>query len=71
MKPLKVVLLGAGNRGIRYATHMAEMPDKYQVVENGRYQQNGAGEKRITEGMAGIEELTDGFRHGVMGGVMG
>ena len=45
--------------------------DKYQVVENGRYQQNGAGEKRITEGMAGIEELTDGFRHGVMGGVMG
>ena len=32
MKPLKVVLLGAGNRGIRYATHMAEMPDKYQVV---------------------------------------
>ena len=32
MEPLKVVLLGAGNRGIRYATHMAEMPDKYKIV---------------------------------------
>jgi len=32
MKKISVIVIGAGNRGERYATHMAEMPDKYQVV---------------------------------------
>lgn len=32
MEPIRVIILGAGNRGERYATHMAQMPDKYQVV---------------------------------------
>ncbi len=31
-KKIRVVLLGAGNRGIRYATHMSEMKDKYEIV---------------------------------------
>lgn len=32
MKRIRVIIIGAGNRGNRYATHMAEMPDKYQIV---------------------------------------
>ncbi len=32
MEKLKVIILGAGNRGNRYAKHMCEHPDKYQVV---------------------------------------
>ena len=32
MKKLSVIIIGAGNRGNRYATHMCEMPDKYKIV---------------------------------------
>lgn len=32
MKQLRVIILGAGNRGERYATHMQEMSDRYQIV---------------------------------------
>ena len=32
MKKLRVIVLGAGNRGERYALHMCEMPDQYQIV---------------------------------------
>ena len=32
MKKLSVIIIGAGNRGNRYATHMCEMPDKYEIV---------------------------------------
>ncbi len=32
MKPISVIGIGAGNRGIRYATHMCENPDLYQIV---------------------------------------
>ena len=32
MKPISVIIIGVGNRGQRYAQHMSEMPDKYQVV---------------------------------------
>lgn len=32
MKKLKVILIGAGNRGERYTDIMAAMPDKYEVV---------------------------------------
>ena len=32
MKPISVIMIGIGNRGERYAQHMAEMPKKYQVV---------------------------------------
>ena len=32
MKKLKAIILGAGNRGNRYATHMDEMPEKYEIV---------------------------------------
>ena len=32
MKPIRVIIIGIGNRGQRYAQHMSEMPDKYQVV---------------------------------------
>lgn len=32
MEKIKVIILGAGNRGNRYATHMAEMPEKYEIV---------------------------------------
>ena len=31
MKTLKVVLIGAGNRGITYTDKMAETPEKYEV----------------------------------------
>lgn len=32
MKKLKVILIGAGNRGERYTDIMADMPEKYEVV---------------------------------------
>ncbi len=32
MKTLKVVLIGAGNRGITYTDKMAETPEKYEVI---------------------------------------
>lgn len=32
MKKLRAIIIGAGNRGTRYATHMCEMPDKYEIV---------------------------------------
>ena len=32
MEPIRVIIIGAGNRGNRYAHLMAELPDKYQVV---------------------------------------
>lgn len=32
MNKIRAIIIGAGNRGIRYAGHMAEMPDKYEVV---------------------------------------
>ena len=32
MKPLSVILIGAGNRGTMYCTHMKSMPEKYKVV---------------------------------------
>lgn len=32
MKKIKVILIGAGNRGSKYTDVMASMPDKYQVV---------------------------------------
>ena len=32
MKPIRVIIIGVGNRGQRYAKHMSEMPEKYQVV---------------------------------------
>lgn len=41
-----------------------------EVVEDGGYQQDGAGQKRVTEGLAGIKELADGFRHGVRCGLV-
>ena len=32
MKPIQVILIGAGNRGTTYTDIMAEMPEKFQVV---------------------------------------
>lgn len=32
MKPISVIIIGAGSRGSRYAEHMAANPDKYQLV---------------------------------------
>ncbi|MBR2616570.1 MAG: Gfo/Idh/MocA family oxidoreductase [Clostridia bacterium] len=32
MKPISVVILGAGSRGTRYATHMNEAPECYRIV---------------------------------------
>ena len=32
MEPIRVIIIGAGNRGSRYAMHISEMPEKYQVV---------------------------------------
>lgn len=32
MKPIRVIIVGAGDRGTRYATEMSKMPEKYQVV---------------------------------------
>lgn len=32
MKPISVIIIGAGSRGSRYAEHMAVNPDKYQLV---------------------------------------
>ena len=32
MAPLKVIVIGAGNRGNKYATLMSQMPELYQVV---------------------------------------
>lgn len=32
MKQLSVIIIGAGNRGNRYAKHMTENPDKYKIV---------------------------------------
>ncbi len=32
MKKIRVILLGAGNRGEVYATHMAKMPEQFQIV---------------------------------------
>lgn len=32
MEPLKVILIGAGNRGTTYTDNMANMPEKYKVV---------------------------------------
>lgn len=32
MKKLRVIIIGAGNRGSRYALHMHEMPEKYEIV---------------------------------------
>ena len=32
MKQLSVIVIGAGNRGERYALHMCEMPEKYKIV---------------------------------------
>ncbi len=32
MKKLKAILIGAGNRGLTYTDHMAEMKDEYEVV---------------------------------------
>ena len=32
MKQLSVILIGAGNRGTMYCTHMKSMPERYKVV---------------------------------------
>jgi len=32
MKKISVIIIGAGNRGERYATHMTENPEKYEIV---------------------------------------
>ena len=32
MKKLKVILIGAGSRGVGYTSNMAEKPDKFEVV---------------------------------------
>ncbi|MBR3837790.1 MAG: Gfo/Idh/MocA family oxidoreductase [Clostridia bacterium] len=32
MKQFSVIILGAGNRGLRYANHMQEYPDRYRIV---------------------------------------
>ena len=32
MKKLRIMIIGAGNRGNRYAKHMSEHPDKYEIV---------------------------------------
>ena len=32
MKRIRAIIIGAGNRGERYAGHMAQMPEKYQIV---------------------------------------
>ena len=32
MSPIRVIVIGAGNRGERYATHMTEMPEHYEIV---------------------------------------
>lgn len=32
MKPISVIIIGAGNRGGHYAAHMSNSPEKYQVV---------------------------------------
>jgi len=32
MEPIRVIIIGAGNRGLRYNQHMAEMKEHYQVV---------------------------------------
>ena len=32
MQKLKVILIGAGNRGVSYITHMKSMPEKFEVV---------------------------------------
>ncbi len=32
MKPISVIIIGAGNRGLRYAEQMAQHPDKYTMV---------------------------------------
>ncbi|MBR7164973.1 MAG: Gfo/Idh/MocA family oxidoreductase, partial [Clostridia bacterium] len=32
MKQFSVIVLGAGNRGLRYANHMQEYPDRYRIV---------------------------------------
>lgn len=32
MKPLKVIIIGAGGRGMTYADQMAKLPDCYQIV---------------------------------------
>ena len=32
MKKLKVILIGAGNRGMTYTRYMKEMPEKFEVV---------------------------------------
>lgn len=32
MEPIKVILIGAGNRGTTYTNNMADMPEKYKVV---------------------------------------
>ena len=32
MKQLRVIILGAGNRGERYATHMSQMSEQYKIV---------------------------------------
>jgi len=35
-KVLKVILIGAGNRGETYTDIMAQMSDKFKVIEIGR-----------------------------------
>lgn len=32
MKKLKVIIIGAGNRGMTYSDHMAKMPEKFEVI---------------------------------------
>ena len=32
MKKLKVILIGGGDRGMRYTTLMKNLPDKYEVI---------------------------------------
>ena len=32
MKKLRVIIVGAGNRGNTYAKHMSKLPDKYEIV---------------------------------------
>ena len=32
MKKLKVILIGAGDRGMRYTNIMKDMPEKYEVI---------------------------------------
>ena len=32
MKKISAIIIGAGNRGERYAQHMHEMPEKYEIV---------------------------------------